>query len=276
MGMRGLIFTGFLALLALAGSADAAPKSKKAPGGQVFTAQVVRILDGDTVVLADDRRVRLLDINAPELSHDGRAAEPYGLEASRYLKSLVFGQTLTFQTGAQPTDRFGRVLAQAYLPGGGWVNGTMVRDGFAHVYTFADNAMYPQQLLAYEAQARAAKRGLWALNRWQVRDAAKCCSDEDVGTFKLVEGTVRTTALVKRPKYTRTYLNFGSEWRTDFSAFVDKRDEKYFRKVGIDDIGRYYKGKHVRVRGQLQPVNGVLVRVTHPAQIEVIDDGKGA
>lgn len=276
MGMRGFFYLICAALL-LAAPADAATKAKKAdkePGGQVFSAQVVRILDGDTVVLADDRRVRLLDINAPELAHDGRAAEPYGLEASRYLKSLVFGQWVTLQTGKQPVDRFGRVLAQMYLPGGGWVNGTMVRDGYAHVYTFADNALYPKELLAYEQQARDAKRGLWALNRWKIRDAATCCSDEDIGTFKLVEGVVRTTAVVKRPKYTRTYLNFGDDWHTDFSIFVDKRDEKYFRKAGIENVAAFYKGKRVRVRGQLQPVNGVLVRVTHPAQLELIDDTK--
>lgn len=262
MGMlRGLLLLGVL--LPVAAWAEVGPQS--------FSAQVVKIVDGDTVALDNGAHVRLLDINTPELAHDGRPAEPHADVARDALRSLVFGRTVTIQTGKVREDRFGRVLGHIFLPGRGWVNGTLVRDGHAVVYTFADNAMYAPELLAYEQSARMGKKGLWALPDWGVRDAARCCAEGDIGSFKLVEGVVVASAHVKAKGGGRTYLNFGKDWRRDFSVFVADRDMKWFRKAGIKNLGDAYLGKRVRVHGVLQPVNGVLVHVTHPAQIEIVE-----
>jgi endonuclease YncB( thermonuclease family) len=241
----------------------------------VITGKVRHVIDGDTLVLENGTHVRLLDINSPELAHDGAPAEPYAEEAKQALEHWANGRTVMIETGKHDHDQYGRLLGQVYLlPGHGWVNGTLVRDGFAHVYTFADNAMYPKELLDYEAKARAAKLGLWALPRWRVRDAATCCADEDIGTFEVVEGKVWDAAWVKNRRYKRTYLNFGKDWRTDFSVVIDGRDEKYFRQAGIKSLllTDYYNDKRVRLHGYLQPVNGTLMRVTHPAQIEILGD----
>jgi len=235
---------------------------------EVFAARVSRVLDGDTVALDSGTHVRLLDIDTPEMARDGHPAQPGAQQARRALAALVEGRTITFQTARDPRDVYGRTLAHAFTPDGGWVNGTLVRDGLAHVYTFAGNALYAPELLAHEDAARAARRGLWAQSRWRVRDAQTCCAPEDIGQFMLVEGVVKSAAFVRGGKGGRTYLNFGDDWRRDFSVFVDKRDEKWFRAAGIRDIAAHYKGRRLRVRGFLQPVNGVLVRVTHPQQLE--------
>lgn len=267
-----------VALLMGAGASDAAAKErvKKANKAEVakvevFSGRVVRVVDGDTLVLDGDRRVRLLDINTPELAHDGAAAQAGGKAAADALRALTFGHNVTVQSGPQKKDKFDRLLGHVFLENGSWVNGTLVRDGYAHVYTFAENAVYGPQLLAYEAQARVAKRGIWALPNWQTRRAADCCAKADIGTFKLVQGTVKAAAHVKTASGGRTYLNFGDDWRTDFSLFVADKDSKWFKKAGIVNIGDYYRGKTVRMRGFLQPVNGVLVRVTHPNQLEIME-----
>lgn len=241
----------------------------------VITGKVAHVIDGDTLILTDGTHVRLLDINTPELAHDGATAEAYAEQAKLALRNLVDERDVMIETGKHDHDQYGRLLGHVYLlPGRGWVNATLVRDGFAHVYTFADNAMYPKELLDYENQARVAKRGLWALPQWQLRDAARCCADEDIGTFKVVEGKVWDATWVKNRQYKRTYLNFGRNWRTDFSVVIDGKDEKYFRQAGIKSrlLTDYYNGKRVRLHGYLQPVNGTLMRVTHPAQIEVLGD----
>lgn len=244
--------------------------------GHVFAGRVVRVIDGDTLVLDGDRRVRLLDINTPEMNYGTGKPEPYAQAATDALRRMVFGQYVTVQTGHKAKDGYGRWLGHVFLPtargGSAWVNGTLVRDGYAHVYTFADNALYVAELGAYEALARAHKRGLWQLPEWQVREAATCCARPDIGTFKLVQGTVQSSAHVKRSSGGRTYLNFGSNWKTDFTVMVDDRDRKWFKQAGITDIANFYKGKTLRVRGYLQPVNGVQMRVTHPAQIEIVDE----
>lgn len=269
-GMKRFAYR-MLLLSLLAGLSGAGVAADGGEVADVFSGHVARVLDGDTVVLDNDIRIRLLDINTPEIAHDGRSAEPYAYEAANALRRLVFGQYVTIQTGPQKKDRYDRVLGHIFLPNGGWVNGTLVRDGYAHVYTFAENAVYAPELLAYEKQARESKRGLWALPRWQVREALRCCAHDDIGTFKLVEGRVVAAVHVKNSSGGRTYLNFGKDWRTDFSVFVTDKDNRWFKKAGIVNIADYYRGKNVRIHGYLQPVNGVLVRVTHPAQIEVLE-----
>lgn len=267
-----------LLLAAPFGDVAAAAKGKAAkepPAPKFLYGHVVRVVDGDTLMLDGDRRIRLLDINTPELSHEGVAAEPYAREAASYLEQLAGGRDVRVEIGRKEKDPYGRYLGQVYIANGtakgGWVNGTLVRDGYAHVYTFADNAMYADDLLALESQARAARRGLWVLDRWTVRRAGDCCGKADIGTFKLVQGRVLAAVKVKTSGGTRTYLNFGTDWKTDFSVFIADKDARWFKQAGITDIAEHYRGREVRVRGYLQPVNGVLVRVTHPAQIEILN-----
>jgi len=265
------LYSVLFCLLALASPAVAESKAK----GTVFSGHVVRVIDGDTLVLDGDRRVRLLDINTPEMNYDSGKPEPYAQEATDALRRMVFGQYVTVETGHKAKDGYGRWLGHVYMRtasgGSAWVNGTLVREGYAHIYSFADNAMYTSELGAYEAIARANKRGLWNFPEWQVRKADDCCAREDIGTFKLVEGTIRSAAHVKRTSGGRTYLNFGKNWKTDFTVMIADKDRKWFKKAGIDDIIVHYKGKTVRVHGFLQPVNGVQVRVTHPAQMDILD-----
>ncbi len=262
-----------LSLVFLAHPAMAEGKTKAI--STVFSGHVVRVIDGDTLVLDGDRRVRLLDINTPEMNYDTGTPEPYAQNATDALRRMVFGQYVTVQTGRKAKDGYGRWLGHVYMRtangGSAWVNGTLVREGYAHVYSFADNAMYTHELGAYEAIARANKRGLWSLPQWQVRKADECCARDDIGTFKLVQGTIRNAAHVKRSNGGRTYLNFGKNWKTDFTVMIADNDRRWFKRAGIDDIIGHYKGKTVRVHGFLQPVNGVQVRVTHPAQIEIVN-----
>lgn len=239
------------------------------------TGRVTYVIDGDTLVLESGEHVRLLDINTPEIGHGGAPDEPLAQDAKAALAHLALGRKVEIETGRRDHDQYGRLLGHVYvLPQRAWVNAALVREGFAHVYTFADNALHPKELLAEEAKARQAKRGLWALPQWQVRDAATCCAKGDIGTFKLVEGRVLGTARVKTRRGMRTYLNFGRDWRTDFSVAIDGRDDKYFRQSGLKPgyPATLYNARRVRVRGYLQPVNGVLVRVTHPAQIEILGE----
>lgn len=269
--MKRFAYLMLCLMLPVAATGADTGKADKVAARKVFSGYVVSVADGDTLTMQDGTKVRLLDINTPEIDHKGGKSEPYAREAADYLRRMVDEKYVTIETGPKDKDRYGRILGQVYLENGGWVNGTMVRDGYAHVYTFADNAMYPAELLRYETQAREGRRGLWVLDRWTVRKAGDCCARGDIGTFKLVEGRVLAAVTVKDKGRERVYLNFGPEWRTDFSVFVDKKDLKWFKKAGIKDVAEHYRGKQVRVRGYLQPVNGVLVRVTHPAQIEIVN-----
>ena len=66
----------------------------------------------------------------------------------------------------------------------------------------------------------------------------------------------------------RLVLNFGRDWRSDFTVSVSRQDMKLFRDAGIDI--RTLKGRTIRVRGWLFRENGPMIRATHPEQIERI------
>ncbi|HER25886.1 MAG TPA: thermonuclease family protein, partial [Rhodospirillales bacterium] len=156
-----------------------------------------------------------------------------------------------------------RLLAHLYLDNGDWVQGEMLRDGMARVYSFADNRALIGQMLALEGAARQARRGIWAEPFYRVRNADSL--EGLFGTFQVIEGTVRDAQTVRK----MTYLNFSDDWRTDFTISITRRALKSFAALGLDPLT--LKGRKVRVRGWIKKRNGPLIEASHPEQIEIID-----
>ena len=125
-------------------------------GAVEISGQVVGVTDGDTLTLltAEKRqvKVRLAAIDTPE------SKQPYGTRAKQALSNLAFGQPARIDV--QTTDRYGRSVARVYV-GERDIYAAMVEQGAAWVYR---QYAHDPQLLALEAQAQAAKRGLWALS----------------------------------------------------------------------------------------------------------------
>lgn len=233
---------------------------------ETLTGHVIDVKDGDSFVLSNGQGVRLLDINAPEGPHDGAPAEPFADEARTVMKRLVEGKDITLVTGRKHMDKYGRLLAHVMV-GDTWVNGDMVKRGLAVAYTFADNRERADEILALEQTARANKTGLWANPRWTVKDAATCCAANELGLFQIIQGKVLATGRDKDS----IYLNFGADYRTDVTARITYKNLKWFRERGVDKPEDYYLGQTVRLHGLAAPVYGVLVNVSHPEQIEVLD-----
>jgi len=242
-----------------------------APGG---TAAVTEVIDGDTVVLQDGRQVRLVGIQAPKLAlgRSGFEEWPLAAEAKAALETLVLGKAVRLGYGGERMDRHGRVLAQLHIGGGDatmWVQGAMVTEGLARAYSFADNRPCARELLALEGAARDKALGIWRLPYYAIRSAAEPSELERLAdTFQIVEGKVRAVALVRG----RVYINFGENYRTDFTASIDPRDVGNFPKRGRDL--KVLEGRTVRVRGWLGRLNGPVIEVSHPEQIELLGAGE--
>jgi micrococcal nuclease len=120
------------------------------------------VTDGDTIVLADGRRVRLAQVDAPE---DTSRRECYGPESTAALERLVGGKSVSLRRppNGPATDRYGRTLAELHVDGAS-VNEALVRDGAAEWYEeFEDeDADLGRRLQAAEDEARRAGRGLWS------------------------------------------------------------------------------------------------------------------
>lgn len=129
-------------------------------------AVVLRVIDGDTVVLEDGTRVRLIGINAPEIENRdyGHRGEPYGEDAKKILKQMVEGKKVDLKEGAEKEDRYGRRLAYLYLPQHFFVNRKLVEMGAAEAYRkFLHEFL--ADFMKLESQARQKKLGMWAIEK---------------------------------------------------------------------------------------------------------------
>ena len=230
------------------------------------TERVVEIVDGDTLVLAGGRQVRLVGIQAPKLplGRPGFKAWPLAAEAKAALAELTLGREVTLAYGGRRIDRHGRALAHLIEGSGTWVQGELLARGMARVYSFADNRALIPEMLARERAARAARRGIWRWRFYAVRGAEEAA--QHLGGFELVEGRVIKVAVVRK----RVYLNFGADWRSDFTVTIAPRTRRLFEAEGIDPSA--YEGRMVRVRGWVKSYNGPLIEATHPEQIEVLEE----
>ena len=118
-------------------------------------ARVLRVIDGDTIEVAlnrRNRRVRYVGINTPERD------EPCSDTATAANRRLVGGRTVTLVRDTEDVDRYGRLLRYIYV-GDTLVNEMLVRDGFAENFVWEPNTRFADRFRALEAEARAAGRG---------------------------------------------------------------------------------------------------------------------
>ncbi|MGC2423952.1 MAG: thermonuclease family protein [Nitrospirota bacterium] len=119
-----------------------------------FSARVVKVKDGDTVVVLYDNHIpvnlRLQKIDAPELG------QRFGKEAKKYASDLLYNQTVTVREGG--VDKYYRLLGELTLPDGRDFSEEMLRAGYAWHYKQYDQS---QKLADLENEAHDAQRGLW-------------------------------------------------------------------------------------------------------------------
>ena len=158
-GVPSLAVAATVTPLAVAGCSGSTPAAPPPPP-PVASAECVLsfAIDGDSIRCADGREIRLLSIDAPEI-----AQEPWGgLAHEELLRVAPVRTALTVEYDIERVDTFGRDLAYLYLPGGDMLNERMVASGYALAFIFPPNRRYEERIVAAEAAASAAGRGLWA------------------------------------------------------------------------------------------------------------------
>lgn len=160
LGLRRLgLWVAFLALCLAFGCG--LPASDEGGAGEWHV--VERVVDGDTFVLANGERVRLIGVDTPESVKPGEEPEPYGKEAGQYTKKMLEGKKVRLELDVSERDRYGRLLAYVYLEDGTFFNELLLSEGYARVLTVPPNVKYAERFLAAERAAREAGRGLWGL-----------------------------------------------------------------------------------------------------------------
>ncbi len=237
---------------------------------------MARIIDSETLLLDDGQEVRLIGALAPKpdvLDADVRDWPP-AREALRALEALAQARTVTLRTEGRQRDRYGRLLAQVFVGDGDslvWLQQRMILEGQARAYTLPGNTACLDALLAAEETARTAGRGLWQHAPYRVRSADEVDALLKLtGRFVVVEGHVVGVTRAQ----TTTYINFGPDWRRDFTASlatatITQSSEGTAR---VDALS----GKRVRVRGWIERRNGPMIVLGSLDEIEVLDQGTAA
>ena len=149
---------------------QAAPTPQAPTRPRLQTARIARVIDGDTLETADGRRIRLVQIDAPESS-----GECYGAQATAALEALLPPGSrigLERDPGLDDVDRYGRQLRYVFK-GRRNLNVVLVRRGAASVWFFdGDRGRYADRLLATARTAKARRRGAWGACRAQLDPTA--------------------------------------------------------------------------------------------------------
>ena len=236
--MNKIIFMYFLLIGAIVGCTQ-----------QADTISCTEIIDGDTFRLANGDTVRLIGIDAPELS------QPGGEMSREYLAHLLLGNPITLERGYEDRDNYNRLLRFVYI-NDLCINEEMIRQGYAEARYLPESPIR-DYYLQLEIQAETTKAGLWSDNVFQSRSEVDWDTDIPVidwsdannyyNQYVIIEGTIVDTynsGIV-------CFLNFHTNhqyftaviFACDFPAFPYPPDTYYLGKnVQIIGIIKQYKG----------------------------------
>jgi micrococcal nuclease len=277
---RARHFVRLAATAALAVLTAVAASSAERPGGREETCtlaggptrSVVRVIDSETLLLDDHQEVRLIGALAPRSPDLSPQAQAWRAEeaAIAALKALVLGRSVSLATAGRAEDRYGRKLAHVFIERHGervWVQGELLSGGHARAYGLPGSYACMRELLAHERVARESGSGLWANAAYMVRSAR---ATRDLlrrrNSYEIVVGRIAKVAVTK----TRTYINFGADWRSDFTAGIEQRvlraNPDWAKTLAA------LEGKRVEVRGWIQYRNGPYIDIEDPSQLAPADD----
>lgn len=251
---RGIAFISLMAGLA-ACTAAKDPLEELAAGEH---GRVVRVLDGDALVLDTGQSVRLVGIEAPAAPYRDREGDAGYEEAKRILEDMVLGREVELRYGGLTRDRYDRALAHVVttdaLGPRLWLNAEMVKKGAARVRVYPDTAAANAPLIALEVAAREDRRGLWDDGVWPIHDAAALPVSAE--RFQLVEGIAGDMQSSKDRFAVCEVALRGS-------ALVLEIDK------AAAELCQLPEGTHIRARGFLR--DGRL-EVSHPLNVERLED----
>nr|WP_294977411.1 thermonuclease family protein [uncultured Pseudomonas sp.] len=240
-------------------SAAACPKP-----GSPETVRVARVVDGDTLKLADGRSVRLIGVNAPELAHRGRPEEPFAVAAQRRLQALVAANDgeVGLVAGRQGKDKYGRTLAHVYDSRGNNLESRLLAEGLGYLVAIAPNTDLTACQQMAEREARNAGQGLWK------RSPVQTAQQLHESGFAVVRGRVE-----------QVQRNGGGLW-IDLDGPLVLRIAPRLVKRFDDATLRELRGRHVEARGwvidrsERGAINPGQARwmlpLTDPAMMEVL------
>jgi micrococcal nuclease len=148
---------GAIAYSSLPGGGPGGPGS-----GDRGWARVLRVVDGDTVVLAGLGSSRIVGVDTPETVKPDTPVQCFGPRASAFSKHVLGAAgRVRYRVALEPIDAYGRRLVYLWLPDGRFFNALLIRRGLARPLPFPPNTRYAPLLARLAEKAARRGRGLW-------------------------------------------------------------------------------------------------------------------
>ena len=232
-------------------------KPLSSPGADRAQALIKQVIDGDTVMLSGGDLVRILGIDTPERD------EPFYGEARDYLGAAVHSGTPALELcSSESRDRYGRRLAFLEVSGRD-VSAELLLEGLAR--TLIMGTCTRPRSTSYrrlEREAFRAGRGIWSLQK--PRRVAQSEAGDYIGWLMTVTGSVRKVHTGPRA----IHLNFGADYRTDFTGVIYRKDLSRLTGEGLKPITAY-SGQAVEITGVIKEYQGPEIIVEAADQIDI-------
>lgn len=199
------------------------------------------------------------DINY-ELS-DIYIPNPIIADAVSKANTVALGRTFNFLNISDMQGRNGNFYATIVNPSDKKsLQESLLENGLGFAY-FTESSENVSALFAAEKRGRDSKSGIW--KSFDINNSNEISKDykEILNKFIILSGVVNNIYSTKKD----TYINFGADWKTDFSAQIENKILKQHKDFSVEKL----KGKKISVRGWLEDYNGPLMKIYHPANIEV-------
>ncbi len=221
--------------------------------------EVVFAYDGDTLQLADGRKVRLIGINTPEIGRQGQPDESGSVAAKQRLTAILRASNnqIFLKAGTELQDRYKRYLAHPYNTQGRNITEMLLSEGLGYAVQIPPNLSGLECYREAEQSARARRLGVWkrSIHALDVNDM----NGQEEGFFH-IQGEVGRIGKSRRSLWLN--LKSGPSLRIDWS------DWHLFSKWRMDEL----EGRRLAVRGWVYHRNGQQrMQVQHPASVEWLD-----
>lgn len=216
---------------------------------------VAKVYDGDTIILKNGERVRLLGINTPEIKSRFRQAEAGGQRAKQWLQEKLSSGEVYLEFDNQKRDKYKRLLAHLFLENGEHLNKEIVKAGLATLCIIPPNLSYLKELKKAQVHAQQQAVGIWSMASYRPISINHLP--------KNISGWQRFLATPKEITKTRKYV------RLMLNNHVDVRIAKEHLAL-FPDL-KMYLGKQLEIRGwasKRKDHYSILVR--HPSAIIVL------
>ncbi len=213
---------------------------------------VLKVIDGDTILVESGNKVRLIGIDTPEKGMPGSN------EATSRLTGLLQGVSVRVQA-CEEKDRYGRELAVLFI-GDINVNLLMLEEGLAVPLLIPPcGTPVADEVLKSAAAAILGRKGLYAGEEFLTVPHAK--ARQFTGKSVVVNGRIMAVHEGKKA----VHFNFGKDWRTDFTAVIFNGSLKRFEQLGIDPLDM--AGRTVLVSGVIKEYYGPEIIIRSPEQL---------